>query len=63
MDRAEEIVYCPYDVAHSMPRKSLAQHLQKCRKNNEKKASLMRKCRFNITHLVPEHELKVSEQF
>ncbi|KAK7602846.1 hypothetical protein V9T40_006820 [Parthenolecanium corni] len=53
---AEELVSCPYNIAHTCPRKRLAFHLIKCRKQHLGLAKELKECIHNIQHRVPRPE-------
>nr|KAI8732558.1 gametocyte-specific factor 1-like [Biomphalaria glabrata] len=54
-NRGDDTVICPYDSAHVIQKKSLQNHLIKCRENH--KGSRKVTCKFNKTHIIPEPEL------
>lgn len=59
----EEMVSCPYEIAHTCPRKRLAFHLVKCRKQHVELAKELRECIHNIQHKIPRPEYEVSAFF
>lgn len=60
---AEELVSCPYNIAHTVPRKRLAYHLIKCRKQHMEMAKELRECIHNIQHKIPRPEYEVNIRF
>ncbi|XP_036320413.1 gametocyte-specific factor 1 homolog [Rhagoletis pomonella] len=56
-EAGEDIVTCPYDMAHRVLRKRLQLHLIKCRLNYPNVE--LRKCPMNQLHLVPDPEYQV----
>lgn len=60
---AEELVSCPYNIAHTCPRKRLAFHLIKCRKQHLGLAKELKECIHNIQHRVPRPEYQVNSSY
>lgn len=53
----DDMVECPYNSSHRMLRKRFQSHIIKCRLQYPNVE--LRKCPFNITHLIPEPEFSV----
>uniref|UniRef100_A0A2C9LQW8 CHHC U11-48K-type domain-containing protein n=1 Tax=Biomphalaria glabrata TaxID=6526 RepID=A0A2C9LQW8_BIOGL len=54
-NRGDDTVICPYDPAHVILKKSLQNHLIKCRENHKRSRKVT--CKFNKTHIIPAPEL------
>jgi hypothetical protein len=50
--------HCPFNPSHSMPQKTLIKHLIRC----PDRPPHFRNCVYNISHVMPESELKVKHK-
>ncbi|XP_070495782.1 gametocyte-specific factor 1-like [Chironomus tepperi] len=59
LPECEKMVECPFNKAHLVVQHRMANHIVKCRKNQEIYG--VKECRFNSSHILPLCEIKSHE--
>lgn len=58
---AEEVVQCPYDPSHKVPRHRFQRHYRECQRSHPE--TILLSCPFDRSHRIPVAELDVSFKF